>query len=311
MEVLTETVTAKDTQIDITVTVPEAESKPEFKSFAVKAPDVELKDNHFRGVPSVMGNVDEGGDVIFPGAFKEAIDGFLSAGFVPLGHDWFDKPVAMPTKAYEDGNKLIAEAEFHSTPSAQEAKTIVKERLERGLDVGLSIGFDIAPGGAQVFESGEKLLEFAGEKKADMKLFDVAGIKAVKSSIRAITKIRRLFEFSIVSVPMNPLAVATAAKVLATDDFKSFTKLQEFERFLREAGFSQTAAKQFVSAFKATLQRDAGGDPLTPESEVETPSETPEAKTDEPVVTPTTPESEPLLFGTDGRVYPAWILKPS
>jgi hypothetical protein len=309
MEVITETVTAKDTQIDITVTT--TESKPEFKSFYVKAPDVELKDNHFRGVPSVMGNVDEGGDVIFPGAFKEAIDGFLSAGFVPLGHDWYDKPVAMPTKAYEEGNKLIAEAEFHSTPSAQEAKTIVKERLERGLDVGLSIGFDIAPGGAQMFESGEKLLEFAGEKKADMKLFDVAGIKAVKSSIRAITKIRRLFEFSIVSVPMNPLAVATAAKVLATDDFKDFAKLQDFEGFLRDAGFSQKAAKQFVSAFKATLQRDAGGDPITPEPPGPITSEMPVEEKSEPVVTPTSPESAPLLFGTDGRVYPAWILKPS
>lgn len=219
----------------------------------------------------------------------------------------------MPTAAVEDGNKLIIEAQFHTTPSAQEARTIMTERLEKGLDVGLSIGFDIES--AHDFEDGEKLLAFAKDNGYDLKLFDQAGIKAHKTrwGLRLITKIRRLFEVSIVSVPMNPLAVATAAKVLATDDFESLTTERDFEKFLRDAGFSKAAALKFISTFKGIVlpRRDAAGDTPQPDSEDEAPSETPEAKADEPVVTPTTPESEPLLFGSDGRVYPAWILRPS
>src|SRR5687767_9648233 len=96
-----------------TVQTEETESKPEFKCFAVKAAEAELEGNKFRGYPSVMGNVDDGGDVIAPGAFKSAIDAFLTEGIVPVGHDWLSLPVAIPMSAREEGNKLHAEAEFH------------------------------------------------------------------------------------------------------------------------------------------------------------------------------------------------------
>lgn len=278
-------------------------NKPEFKSYPLKAADVKLNDNTFRGIGAFMGNVDHGEDVIAPGAFSKALPEFLKSGFVPIGHDWYEKPVAMPTAAEEDGNKLIIEAEFHSTPSAQEARTVVMERLGKGLDVGLSIGFDIES--AKEFEDGEKLLEFVADNGYDIKLFDQAGIKAHKTrwGLRLITKIRRLFEVSIVSVPMNPLAVATAAKVYATDDFKKLTKLQDFEEFLREAGFSRFAATQFVSQFKGILlPRDAGGDAPDPDGQ-EIPAETAgQEPPTEPVVI--TPPKRPLLFTRDGRIIP-------
>lgn len=284
-------------------TTVEERDKPEFKCLSIKAQDVKLNDNEFKGIAAFMGNVDQGEDVIAPGAFSKALPEFLKSGFVPIGHDWYEKPVAMPTAASEDGNKLIIEAQFHSTPSAQEARTIMTERLEKGLDVGLSIGFDIES--AHDFEDGEKLLDFAKDNGFDLKLFDQVGIKSHKTmwGLRLITKIRRLFEVSIVSVPMNPLAVATSAKVYATEDFKKLEKLQDFEKFLRDAGFSRLAATQFVSSFKGILlPRDAGGDPITPDAEVETPDETLEAKTEEPVVTPVS--VRPILFGSDGRIYP-------
>lgn len=311
MEVITETVTAKDTQIDVTVTLPEAESKPdkpEFKSYTVKAQDVKLQDSQFRGIAAFMGNVDQGEDVIAPGAFSKALPEFLRSGFVPIGHDWYEKPVAMPTSAQEDGNKLIIEAQFHSTPSAQEARTIMTERLEKGLDVGLSIGFDIES--AHDFEDGEKLLTFAKDNGYDLKLFDQAGIKAHKTrwGLRLITKIRRLFEVSIVSVPMNPLAVATAAKAhgLYKVDVSAIKTEREFEEFLRDAGFPVSFAKTIASTgYKALRQRDVEETATLAVSTEEAPAaETVEVKTeDEPPVTPTPTEAprEMIYFTAAGR----------
>lgn len=103
-------------------------TKPELKFYPVKAADVQVRENHFSGVAAMMGNLDEGNDVIAQGAFKDAIAGFLRAGFVPEGHDWYSKPVAMPKSAHEDGNKLVVEAEFHSTPSARTPAPAHKRR---------------------------------------------------------------------------------------------------------------------------------------------------------------------------------------
>lgn len=286
--------------------------QPEFKCFAVKAVDAELEGNKFRGIPSVMGNVDDGGDVIAPGAFKSALNAFLTEGIVPLGHDWMSLPVAIPMSARENGNKLEAEAEFHSTQAAQDARTVMQERLSRKKSVGLSIGFDIAPNGQHTFEDGEKMIEFLKDNKHDLNLFDLHGIKSYNGfwPLRLITKISRLFEFSIVSVPMNRLAVATAAKarVYTTEDFKKLTKLSDFEGFLRDAGFSRSAAIRFVSTLKGIpLPRDAGGDAPDP---VEPPGPPAVTAGQEPPAEPVTPteSSAPFFWTADGKDYTRWML---
>lgn len=126
---------------------------------------------------------DRGCDRIERGAFSEALAGFLSHGFIPLGHDWSGEPVAMPVRAYEDDRGLVVEAAFHSTPKGQAARTLVKERMEKGLSVGLSIGFRLDPRDTEE-----------------------------KAGVRIIKRVAELFEVSIVSVPMNPKALAVSAK---------------------------------------------------------------------------------------------------
>jgi phage head maturation protease len=183
--------------------------------------DAAFDGNKLRGVASVMGNLDNASirDVIYPIAFGACLTSFLAAGFVADSHDW-SKMVAMPLDAHVDGNALVTESEFHSTPDAQDLRTKCMERMANGLAVGLSIGFSIAVGGCRMFANGDDLLAHAREMGCDMSLFDVAGISAWKSKCRGIWDISDLYEYSIVSVPANPLANATDVKNLNAE-FKS------------------------------------------------------------------------------------------
>jgi HK97 family phage prohead protease len=138
----------------------------------------------FTGYASVFDVVDRGGDIVAKGAFAGSLDAFRRDGFIAVGHDWGQSGVATIKSAEEDAHGLLIEAEFHSTPDAQAERVKLKERLERGKSVGLSIGFQIADGGTE-------------------------RDKATKA--RRLTKID-LFEVSIVTVPMNAEAQAIAAK---------------------------------------------------------------------------------------------------
>lgn len=133
-------------------------------------------------------SLDEGGDVILQGAFKDAIPEFIERGFVPVGHDWMGLPVASIKSAREDDDGLFFEAEFHSTTAAQDARTVVQERLARGKFVGLSIGF--------------------------MPDYDDDGVEWREDGIRVIKRIKELAEISIVTVPMNREAGVSLVKGL-------------------------------------------------------------------------------------------------
>lgn len=180
------------------------------KTFALKAGSIE--GNHLKGDAGYAGVLDSYDDVIFPGAFgPEVLADFLSHGFVADSHDW-DKLVAMPLVAEERGAALYTEAEFHSTPDAQAIRTKCVERLDKDLSVGLSIGFGMLPTSYKVFPSGEALLAHARTNGCEMRLFDEAGILACNRRCRAILKVDKLYEYSVVSVAANPRAQATEAK---------------------------------------------------------------------------------------------------
>lgn len=132
------------------------------------------------GYAAVFGNVDEGGDVILPGAFQKAIPAFLLDGFLAWNHYW-DMPVAIPTSATEDDNGLFIRAAFHTTDDAQKARTITAERIDAKKRMGLSIGYAVEE----------------EEYTRDARLLKV---------------INPLFEVSLVTVPMNRLANVTAVK---------------------------------------------------------------------------------------------------
>lgn len=149
----------------------------------VSAPDVKMteeKTGFITGYCSVFGNWDSTGERVTKGAFLPSLLDFMKDGFVAVGHDWSALPIATPVEASEDDHGLFVKAEFHSTADAQDARTVIRERLERGKSVKLSIGYEVL---ADEFTEEGRLL-----------------------------KSLKLYEWSYVTVPANSLAAVTDAK---------------------------------------------------------------------------------------------------
>lgn len=134
------------------------------------------------GYGAAFNNLDDGGDIIEPGFFAPVLKDFIREGFISAGHDW-NQPIAMVMSAVEDDYGLFITAKYHSDPESQRYRTIAAERMAEGKQVGLSIGYDVAPGGAKRMPDGRHLL-----------------------------LAKRLFEVAQVTVPMNREAVATSVK---------------------------------------------------------------------------------------------------
>jgi hypothetical protein len=163
-----------------------------------------IVDNLLKGVPCRMGHAYPIGwgdyEVVFPGAFAEAIPRFMREGTILRDHEWDELPIAYPTLLEERGRDLYAEAMYHDYPEAQAARTVAKDRLAQNLMVGLSIGFFLESDSYKWFVSGAAMLEFAKANGYDMKLFDSKQIKAVDGWVCAVTRIRQLVEYSQCSV---------------------------------------------------------------------------------------------------------------
>jgi len=134
----------------------------------------------FEGMASVFSNRDRQGEVVLPGAFAKSLPRFISAGFLAVSHDW-SEPIGTIDEARETDRGLWVRGEFHSTPKAQQARAIIRERIERRRQVAMSIGYNV-------------ILDSRG-KNGDRLLKEL-----------------ELFEVSVVTVPANPEAAMIGAK---------------------------------------------------------------------------------------------------
>ncbi len=161
------------------------------------------------GYRSVFNVIDEGGDMIIPGAFKDCLDEYLHSGFTAQSHDWdFKEAVGFPIEAYEDGNGWFVKSQFHSTADAQAIRTKAKERMEAGKTVGFSFGY--APTEFIHIEAKDYEAELA-------KYVTPENLKATLEKAQRFNRVRILkkvdaIEDSLVTAPMNKRAGATAVK---------------------------------------------------------------------------------------------------
>jgi HK97 family phage prohead protease len=164
---------------------------------------------HISGYRAVFNEIDEGGDLIVPGFFKDCITEYLEAGFTAHSHDWnFDKAVGYPMVAKEDDHGFFVDSEFHSTSDAQAVRTKAVERKKAGKRVGFSFGYSVSDKSyVEAKDYKEQLPLYVKPERLQANL-----LKAQKFDRIRILKKGEVIEDSIVTAPMNKLAMATAVK---------------------------------------------------------------------------------------------------
>jgi len=194
-----------------------------------------LNDGEFEGHGSVFGNEDLGGDVVMPGAFKRSLATHKKANSLPQMF-WMHDPSRVPGKwlsMEEDSNGLKVKGVLADTPLGNEIRTLLQMDAVKGLSIGYrTIDQDYKDDGTRLLKEIE------------------------------------LWEVSVVSLPMNPLAQVAHAKSQMSASGEYVPTAREFERTLRDVGCSQRVAKTILSKVYDGEERDVQADPVDEERDV-------------------------------------------
>lgn len=198
------------------------------KQFAFKA-DAVGDDGTFSGYGSVFGNLDSYREIVAPGAFAESLKAINDSGD-PLPALWQhneSEPIGGYDGLSEDehGLKVSGWLMINEIPRAAQAHALMKRRVIKGLSIGYYV-------------LGDSYDE--------------------KERIRTLTKLD-LQEISIVTFPANAEAQIDAVKAkLAHGELPT---LREFEKALREQGYSKSLAEKIAAGgYKQLLgPGDQGG----------------------------------------------------
>lgn len=205
-------------------------NKPGMK---IRCFDLDVKsvssEGKFTGYGSVFGVVDSYGEVVAPGAFAKSLKALADAGrTIPIlwqHRSW--EPIGDWAKLKEDERGLVGEGDLWlgEAPNAK----VAYRGMERRAITGLSIGY-------YVIQSS----------------YDE------KTGIRTLIEVE-LVEISIVTTPANDEARIDQIKSKIAHG--SLPELPEFEKFLREAGFSKTQSTVIANrGLKHLLQSESASD---------------------------------------------------
>jgi HK97 family phage prohead protease len=172
------------------------------------------------GYAAVFNNVDNGGDIILPGAFKKSLAEWQKRKEMPpiLWQHMQSVPIGMWDEMAEDAKGLkVSGTLFGDVPQGVVAATLLKRKAIKGL----SIGFKTI------------------DADRDLKTY----VRSIKQA--------EIYEASPVTFPMNVKAGVTQVK----NDFL-FPSDRELEKALRDAGLSKNDAKAAVAVTKKMVSRD-------------------------------------------------------
>lgn len=204
------------------------------KNAALKIRDFDLKikavsdDGFFSGYGSVFGNADSYGEVVMPGAFSKTLERIKAAGRkVPvLWQHRQGEPIGIYTKLEEDDRGLYVEGRLlkDSVRQASEAHALMQAEAVSGLSI---------------------------------------GYYTIDDSYDEVERVRRLkelelIEISLVTFPANDEARVEAVKFAIAHG--TVPNLRDFERFLREAGFSKSQSAVIANrGLKHLLRSESEG----------------------------------------------------
>lgn len=179
----------------------------------------------FSGYGSVFHNEDSYGDVVRPGAFKKSLAEWAKKGRLPpmlWQHDRCE-PIGVFTKMVEDEKGLFVEGRLliDDIPQARAAYALLKEKALGGMSIGYR--------------------EILIEQDHDEKVTNLLELD--------------LWEVSVVTFPANDEATVDSVKSALAGG--GLPMLPEFEKFLRDAGFSKSQSVAIASHGLRQLLRDA------------------------------------------------------
>lgn len=179
----------------------------------------------FSGYGSVFHNEDSYGDVVRPGAFKKSLAEWEKKGRLPpmlWQHDRRE-PIGVFTKMVEDEKGLFVEGRLliDDIPQARAAYALLKEKALGGMSIGYR--------------------EILIEQDHDEKVTNLLELD--------------LWEVSVVTFPANEEATVDSVKSALAGG--GLPTLPEFEKFLRDAGFSKSQSVAIASHGLRQLLRDA------------------------------------------------------
>jgi HK97 family phage prohead protease len=112
--------------------------RAEFDLVDVKMLGEETDHGGFDAYVAIYGNVDRTGERIREDAVKN-VESFIRDGWSSFDHFGTKFPIGTIKDARQDARGFWISVEFHSTAEAQEARKVIKERLERRKAVKCSI----------------------------------------------------------------------------------------------------------------------------------------------------------------------------
>ncbi|WP_151742891.1 MULTISPECIES: HK97 family phage prohead protease [unclassified Acinetobacter] len=178
------------------------------------------EDGFFSGYGAVFGNIDWYNDVILPGAFTASLAKWRAKNKMPpvLWNHNDSEPIGIYTNIYEDDKGLFVEGQLliNDVPRAKSTHALLKA----GAIDGLSIGYST--------------------KKANQQ----------GNGVRELIEVD-IGEISIVTQPANDRSLITSVK--SKLDEGELPTLPEFEKFLRESGFSKSQSVVIASKGLRTL----------------------------------------------------------
>ena len=175
----------------------------------------------FEGYLSVFGRVDSYGDTVIKGAFLETLAGRKRMPPMLLNHNGLSQlPVGVWTAMSEDDHGLHVKGELTDGNSLSED---LYASMRHGAISGLSIGYRV--------------------KKSE-RIESTGGRKLVSIDLR---------EGSVVTMPAEDEARVDSVKSL----IETIETLSDCEDILRDAGFSRSTAKHFLSCIKGLVSVDA------------------------------------------------------
>jgi len=195
-------------------------------TFAVQFKAVDGEPGVLEGYASTFGNVDQGGDVVMPGAFTKTINERVATGRVKLlsGHSWDPNDVLGTVReAREDAKGLWFKAEMSQ---ASDVANIRQKLIEGHLDR-LSIGYSAIKWSYEKDDNEDSI-----RKLEEIRLYEVSVVPFPMNEEAAVTNVKGEFY----DLPLAPMETEWDAEA-ALERVREFTQAKESPNYRYEKAF--------------------------------------------------------------------------